>query len=327
MLQTPMMMRKARKILSVDDDPLNRDILAEYLTDGGYEVIEADDGDTALKLLKEVEGIEAIVLDRMMPRLNGMEVLKAVKRDARFADIPVIMQSAASARDQILQGIQAGVYYYLTKPYEDQMLLAIVGAALRDASAKKKLREEVNQHRHVMGLMEQSRFRFRTLEEARNLAFLIANCFPEPEAAVYGLNEMLINAVEHGNLGITYAEKTQLIMDGALHQEIERRLGLPQYCNKWARLNFEADDQYLQVRIKDEGAGFDWRQYLDISPDRATHPHGRGIATSRLMSFTSVEYVGCGNDVICTAAIPPRHGAYHRAGSTGFTDPGRGNRA
>jgi DNA-binding response OmpR family regulator len=292
-----------KKILSVDDDALNRDILTEYLTDGGYEVVEADDGDTALALLNEVEGIDAIVLDRMMPRLNGMEVLKAVKQNPRFADIPVIMQSAATARDQILQGIKAGVYYYLTKPYEDQMLLAIVGAALQDASMKKRLRAEVSQHRRVMGLMEQSRFRFRTLEESRNLAFLIANCFPEPEAAVYGLNEMLINAVEHGNLGIAYSEKTQLIMEGRMQEEIDRRLDLAENRDKWAYLSFEANDRFLCVRIKDQGAGFDWRQYLEISPERATHPHGRGIATSKLMSFTSVEYLGCGNEVVCTVDI------------------------
>src|SRR5208337_2542441 len=180
-----------KKILTVDDDELNRDILNEYLTDAGYDVVEADDGDTALQLLKDATGIDAIVLDRMMPRLNGMEVLKAVKADPRLKDIPVIMQSAASAREQILQGIKAGVYYYLTKPYEDQMLLAIVGAALSDAASKKRLREEVSQQKRVLGLMEQSRFRFRTLEEARNIAFHLANCFPEPESAVYGLNELL----------------------------------------------------------------------------------------------------------------------------------------
>ncbi len=292
-----------KKILSVDDDVLNRDILTEYLTDGGYEVIEADDGDTALKLLEEVEGIDAIVLDRMMPRLNGMEVLKAVKANPRFCDIPVIMQSAASAREQILQGIKAGVYYYLTKPYEDQMLMAIVGAALSDAAGKRRLREEVNQQRRVLGLMEQSRFRFRTLEEARNLAFLLANCFPEPEGVVYGLNEMLINAVEHGNLGITYGEKTQLVMQGRLFEEIDRRLAQPENRGKWAYLSFESSRDAIRVHIKDQGKGFDWRQYLEISPDRATHPHGRGIATSRLMSFTSVEYIGCGNEVVCTVTL------------------------
>ncbi len=303
-------MKIPKKILSVDDDPLNRDILTEYLTEGGYEVIEADDGDTALELLNTVSGIDAIVLDRMMPRLDGMEVLKAVKADARFADIPVIMQSAASARDQILQGIKAGVYYYLTKPYEDQMLLAIVGAALQDVASKKKLREEVSQHRRVMGLMENSRFRFRTMEEAKNIAFLIANCFPDPESVVYGLNEMLINAVEHGNLGITYDEKKQLIFEGRLYEEIDRRLALPSNKDKWAYLSFETAEDALRVVIKDQGAGFDWRQYMDISPDRATDPNGRGIATSRLLSFNAVEYRGCGNEVACSASLKRRGDEY-----------------
>ena len=301
------------KILMVDDDALNRDILNEYLTEAGYEAVEADDGDTALKLLGEVEGIEAILLDRMMPRLNGMEVLKAVKADPRFRDIPVIMQSAATARDQIRQGISAGVYYYLTKPYEEQMLLGVVSAALKDAAGMKKLREEVSQQRRILGLMEKARFRFRTLEDARNLAFLIANCFPEPQVAVYGLNEMLINAVEHGNLGIAYAEKTKLVLEGRLFEEIERRLALPENREKWGMLSFETRPDQLCVRIKDEGQGFDWQSYLEISPERTTHPNGRGIATSRLMSFTAVEYIGCGNEVVCIQALngqddgrPPR---------------------
>lgn len=301
-----------KKILSVDDDPLNRDILTEYLTEGGYEVIEADDGDTALRLLAQTPDIDAIVLDRMMPRLDGMEVLKAVKGNPRFSGIPVIMQSAASAREQILQGIKAGVYYYLTKPYEDQMLLAIVAAALKDAADKKKLREEVNQQRRILGLMEQSRFRFRTLEEAKTLAFLIANCFPEPQRVVYGLNELLLNAVEHGNLGITYAEKTKLLLEGRLFEEIERRLKSPEYGPKWGYLFFEAGENELRVTIKDQGEGFDWREYLELSPERATHPHGRGIATSKAMSFTGVRYVGCGNEVVCTVALNG-HGATNAA--------------
>ncbi|WP_127077615.1 ATP-binding response regulator [Rhodomicrobium lacus] len=289
-----------RKILYVDDDALNRDILRDLLCEGGYDVVEADDGDTALKRLHDTPGIDAVLLDRMMPRMSGIEVLRAVKKDAHLADIPVIMQTGATARDQILQGIRAGVYYYLTKPYEDQMLLAIVGAALRDAAQKRRLREEVAQHRTLMGLLEQARFRFRTPQEARSLAFLIANCFPEPEAAIYGLHEMLSNAIEHGNLGITYREKTRLMLQGRLQEEIEHRLALPENREKWAWLSFETDSMTLRVRIRDQGAGFDWRPYLDISPERATHPHGRGIATARRMSFSSVDYVGCGNEVVCT---------------------------
>ncbi len=288
------------KILTADDDDINRDILNEYLTGAGYEVVEADDGDTVLKLLGEVEGVEAILLDRMMPRLNGMEVLKVVKADPRFRDIPVIMQSAATARDQIRQGIAAGVYYYLTKPYEEQVLLGVVSAALKDAADIKRLREEVSQHRRILGLLERARFRFRTPEDARNLAFLIANCFPEPQAAVYGLYEMLINAVEHGNLGIGYVEKSRLVLENRLFEEIGKRLGLPENREKWALLSFETAGNQLRVRIKDQGPGFDWRPYMEICVDRATHPNGRGIATSKLMSFSAVEYTGCGNEVICT---------------------------
>jgi len=114
---------------------------------------------------------------------------------------------------------------------------------------------------------------------------------------------LLLNAVEHGNLGITYAEKTKLVLEGRLFEEIERRLAQAENQDKWAYLSFEAGKDALRVRIKDQGNGFDWRPYLEISPERATHPHGRGIATSRLMSFSAVDYVGCGNEVLCTVAL------------------------
>src|SRR5271165_5222811 len=66
---------------------------------------------------------------------------------------------------------------------------------------------------------------------------------------------------------------------------------------------FDSGESELRVRIKDQGKGFDWRQYLEIDPERATHPHGRGIATSKLMSFSSVSYTGCGNEAVCTVAL------------------------
>ena len=103
------------------------------------------------------------------------------------------------------------------------MLLAIVSTAIKDAASKRRLRAEGNRHRFVMRLMEEGSFRLRTFDEAKNLAFLIANCFPDPSSAVYGLNELLINAVEHGNLGIRYDEKTRLILEGCMEREIERQ--------------------------------------------------------------------------------------------------------
>jgi len=291
------------KILAVDDEELNLDIIEHHLVRSGYEVVRAEDGNVALQRLEENTDIETIVLDRMMPNLGGMDFLERIKKDARFHDIPVVMQTAAAASDQVLEGIKAGVYYYLTKPYEGAILIGIVQAALQEAATKRILRERVCSYSRILGLMRRACFHFRTLEDAANLAQYVANCFPEPEKVVFGLHELTLNAVEHGNLGITYAEKSKLVKSGEWSEEIKRRLNSNEYRGKFASLTFEATPEAIVVHIKDQGEGFDWREYLDFSPSRATHPHGRGIAASRAMSFHDMEYLGCGNEVRCTIKL------------------------
>ncbi len=296
-------MSRKPKILAVDDEEFNLDNISFYLTEAGYDVCGAEDGAIALKKLEDLGQVDVIVLDRIMPNLDGMEFLKAIKTDARFRDIPVVMQTAASDPEEVLEGIKAGVYYYLTKPYEHEMLLGIVSGTLRDAESKKNLNELTSRQKNILGLMVNSCFRFRTLVEAKNLAAYIANCFPQPEKAIYGLHELLINAVEHGNLGITYTEKTRFILDNSLEQEIERRMGLSENRDKFAYISFKATDDTIIVHIKDQGKGFDWEKYIDFSPDRMTDPNGRGIASSRIMSFDAMEYLGTGNEVQCTVKL------------------------
>jgi CheY-like chemotaxis protein len=296
-------MPERTKILAVDDEEFNLDIIERHMVKAGYDVVLAGDGVAALERLEGNPGTAAIILDRMMPEMDGMEFLSRIKVNPKYRDIPVIMQTAAAGSAQVLQGIQAGVYYYLTKPYDDVLLLAILESALKDAKSKKEMREQVSRQRRMLGLMEESIFRFRTLEDAKTLAFYIANCFPEPEKTVFGLNELMINAVEHGNLGISYAEKTKLVLNGTWMQEIERRLQDDEYRNKFARLTFKATKDMIVITIKDQGAGFDWNNYVELSPSRATDPNGRGIAASRLMSFDSIEYLGSGNEVLCTVRM------------------------
>jgi CheY-like chemotaxis protein len=293
-------MDKNVKILCIDDEIANLDILTFYLTEANFEVITADDGDTGYEKLEANSDVDVIVLDRMMPRMNGLDFVKKIKAIKRFSEIPVIMQTAAASSNQVLEGIKAGVYYYLTKPYDEGMLLGIIRNAHEDAKNLKVLKDEVRKQKSVLGLMEYSHFHFRTLDDARNLACFIANCLPKPDVAIYGLSELLINAVEHGNLGITYSEKTQLVVGGTWHDEVQRRLHLPEYKDKVGFLHFEAKGDTATVKIIDQGPGFDWKQYINISVDRSTHPHGRGIALSRQYSFINMEYQGNGNEVICT---------------------------
>ncbi len=122
------------KILVVEDDPINMDILVEYLTAAGYEVITANDGDVALQKLDQYYlSISVIILDRMMPRLDGMEFLKIIKGDERFNKIPVIMQTAVTSSGRKYEAIRMGVYRYLSKPYDDDVMLDVVKSAIQDA--------------------------------------------------------------------------------------------------------------------------------------------------------------------------------------------------
>jgi CheY-like chemotaxis protein len=291
-------------ILAVDDEAFNLDILTEFLEDDGYEVVGAVDGQDAWEKLSEGLQPDVVVLDRMMPRMDGMAFLQRIKADDRFRDLPVIMQTAAATHDQVRQGIDAGVFYYLTKPYEEAVLLSLVRSALDDARLKAQLRSDVRQQKHVLGLLQGAQFRFRTLEDARTLAVFISNGFPEPERVVYGLSEIMINAVEHGNLGISYEEKSVLIQEGTWQDEVDRRLQSQEQLSRFASLRFEADEHSWSVTIHDQGTGFDCEKFLELSPERATDSHGRGIATARLLSFDSLEYSDGGTTVACRVSIP-----------------------
>lgn len=292
-------MDKKSKVLAVDDEVFNLDILENDLEEAGFEVIRAEDGVAAFEQLERHPDVDVVVLDRMMPRMNGMDVLRKLKSDAKFRDIPVIMQTAAAQSKQVEEGIQAGAYYYLSKPYDEQMLIGIVRAALHESRNFVLMREEVRKHKNVLGLIEQARFRFRTLEEAKNVAYYIASCCPDPESTVFGLSELMINAVEHGNLGITYREKTQLVLAGEWEQEVCTRLKQPENERKYATLTFENDHQNITIAIRDKGEGFDWKRYIDFDPQRMTDPHGRGIAMAKNMSFARMEYRDDGREVQC----------------------------
>jgi hypothetical protein len=122
---------------------------------------------------------------------------------------------------------------------------------------------------------------------------------------VTGLLELLLNAVEHGNLGITYDEKSHLLDLGQLDEEIARRLQEPAYAGRCAVATFIRHGEDLYLSVIDEGSGFDWRPFLHLDPQRAFDTHGRGIATAKMVSFDSLEYHGTGNHVETVVHLHP----------------------
>lgn len=118
------------KILIVDDDPFNLDLLEQELTDQGYVIERAGDGEEALK---KVESFlpDVILLDYMMPKMNGIEVVKRLKQDERHKGIPVILLTAKGSQEDKVRGLDAGADDYVVKPFESFELLARVRSMVR----------------------------------------------------------------------------------------------------------------------------------------------------------------------------------------------------
>ncbi len=319
------------KILLVDDETVNLKLLGELLR-GQYDLAFAKSGQAALELAEQ--GPDLILLDIMMPDLDGLDVCRRLKSDMRTQWIPVVFVTARTDPEDIEEGLSAGAYYYLTKPIVPKTLLAVVMSALDRVAAHKGLRQEISQTMRALTTMHDARYFFRTIPDARNLGQLLANACPDPEKVVVGFTEMLVNAVEHGNLGqllanacpdpekvvvgftemlvnavehgnlgITYDEKGELNERGVWDAEVERRLRMPEYASRRVEVIFERRQDAIRVLIRDQGQGFDWQSYLDFNPARAFDNHGRGIAMATGLCFDDVEYRGKGNEVLVTVNL------------------------
>ena len=290
-------------LLVVDDEEFNREIIADYLEDSGYSLEMAENGQEAWsKLEADPARFSAVLLDRMMPEMDGLEVLAKIKSHDQLESIPVVIQSAAASRQDVSEGLRCGAYYYLTKPFDEDLLKSIVSAAIDDFQRLETLKKEIKTGAEMPSLLRSAQFRFQSVYEAKSLAAFLANAFPQPERIVSGLSELLINAVEHGNLGITYDEKSELNKNGSWLKEVERRLLLPENADKFVEVDFYVDKRMVRVKITDCGNGFDWEQYMEFDAQRAYDNHGRGIAVANKLSFDTLEYLNAGNEVEVTVA-------------------------
>ena len=288
-------------ILIVDDEPINLDIICAHLENDNYKLVTANDGQEAWSLLESSpESFDTIILDRMMPALDGMQLLANIKENEMMEHVPVVMQTAKAENQDVVECLKAGAYYYLTKPYNGDVLKTIVRSAVNDRLHEKSLHESLRQGRQIFDLMTFGRFKIRNLHQCNLVASQVAHLCPQPHRVVTGISELLINALEHGNLRIGYEEKSKLMRRGMWQLEIERRLKSKQNIGGFIELEFNVHAESVQIRIRDQGQGFDWTPYMDFDPNRAFDPHGRGIAVARLSSFDDLEYIGDGNEVIAT---------------------------
>jgi len=148
------MNNKRPKILVVDDIPINIELQKAYLSIAGYQVLEARDGEEALRRVKE-DKPDLIILDIMMPKINGFEVCRRLKNDPQTCFIPVVMVTALKEMEDKIKGIEAGADDFISKPFNKTELLARVKSLLRIKFLHDELEEKrLELQRKVMELEE-----------------------------------------------------------------------------------------------------------------------------------------------------------------------------
>ena len=148
-----------------------------------------------------------------------------------------------------------------------------------------------------MSVNERQHYKFQTFDDIASVLADALKAFPTLHAFELGLTELLVNAVEHGNLEITFEEKSTLLEIGSTAEEVEKRLPMDRYKERWASLEVLAYSDEIVLIIADQGSGFDWKKFLDRKLSEVSGLHGRGMLLSEAQ-FKTMTYIGNGNKVV-----------------------------
>lgn len=294
------------KLLIAEDEPLVRNYLVTMARMFGYECLEASNGREALALF-ETENPDVVLTDYQMPEMDGFAFLKEIREISQRAI--VIVLTGEGSGDVAGRALQLGANNYLHKPVADKQLrhllrqYAVVIAEQRTAHEI----ERMVATRTVRMVLDNQ------LENTTHVAQFLANelgrLLPEKECMdiTLGLDELICNAIEHGNLGITQVEKEEAMSSSNGLAELHaRRLADPRIAARRVTIDFTyLKDRYCEWIIADEGDGFDWEAVPSpLDDDALDKPCGRGIFMGRML-FDHFEYRGTGNVLCIRKTIPP----------------------
>jgi DNA-binding response OmpR family regulator len=154
-------------ILIIDGEPFEVSTLERMLDGESYRFETASGGEEAKKVIRRNgEKITTILLDWVLPDVDGVELLRWIKDQPVMNDVEVIVESSEFVPESVKTGIDCGAYYYLTKPFEERQLEAIVRAAVSSYKLKRTVARKVEDTIDAFGLLRTGTFHFRTFDEA-----------------------------------------------------------------------------------------------------------------------------------------------------------------
>lgn len=290
------------KVLVVEDDETAREYMVATIESLGHETASASDGIEGFKAFKTIQP-DVVFSDIQMPNMDGLELLEHVR--IADTDVLVIIYSAIDTPEYILKALRLKANDYLVKPVSAKAIANILEKYADVLENRTRTRE-------VLGLIYRRDLGMEISNKIDLLSKIVDRLMIETENALrpndrlgihLGLMEVLVNAIEHGNLAITYDQKTQA-MEGALNEWeslINSRLGAQPYKDRKVNIDFHMDRERCEWLITDQGAGFAWNKLPDPNdPENLVKcSHGRGIMLAKLQ-FDEFIYLGSGNQIRLT---------------------------
>lgn len=291
---------QTKYILVVDDDPTMQLVLQGMIEKAGFRPVIAENGEKALQFL-EIGGanISLVLLDRHMPDMDGFGVVEKLQALHENSGIPVIMQSGSKTPKDIREAIDAGIFYYLTKPFKLEALQTVLNFAIEKSALRSALQEQLQLGYTPENLLLSASFEFSTFGESQKLAILLSTFFPEPQRVFPGMLALLSNAIEHGSYGFGFEKKANLITEGTYAETLEKANLKKQNARKIVETQFVHKDGRFSVRITDQGHGFNWKDWIAFEKERDASLCGYGILKAQ-RSFDELKYNTAGNQVMAS---------------------------
>jgi CheY-like chemotaxis protein len=284
------------KALVVDDSKAYINFITSILENYNCQIFTANDGHTGLQQYKLVKP-DIIFCDIEMPVMNGIEMLKKLRVKDR--NVIIIMMTGNSKEKYVLEALNSGASNYFKKDDLKKELPIIVEKYLTVIFEQKKPKEFTDQ-------IESGSIDFvfdNRIENLASISLYLASLTrgvlsnEKRSQITIGLQELLMNAVEHGNLNITYREKTDALENNCLEELYNERLTQQNLESRRVRVNFQRVPELVEWSITDEGDGFD----ISSIPDpcdvvNLDEMHGRGILISKYQ-FDELKYSNNGKTV------------------------------
>jgi CheY-like chemotaxis protein len=282
-------------VLVVDDQEALRTLLARLLEREGFDPVQAENGEQAIARYKS-EAPLVVVSDIMMPKMDGLSLLNEIRRIDRNST--VILMTGQGNEDLLLKALRGGATNFFKKPFNVRELIDEIRKVVefRLEAARSSLFSPLMVEETKTFLMPRADSPFFPI--INQITLQLPCLLPEEEILnlKIGIEEAITNAIEHGNLGITFEAKSRAIAEGRLAQLIAEKGRESDAAGRSVRITSRLTADMFEITIRDDGEGFDWRNLPAVEPGNLLAFNGRGIFLTKIY-FDEVLFSDTGNEV------------------------------